>query len=183
VSEVYQILEFYHIIDDYISINEALKSFGKSTKSDKPGEESKNGDDISDEPIDKLLALSGVEPHMGENPKQSDVVVVQEQQTKVPNNVQSEVAKKPVRVFKSPKIKRRTPQKKKQDLNFARLPLNEKIKYIISDTPLITLLKIQKELRQEKYGSSQISLFKLYRILKTLNLNTKEKRYRYYRSV
>ncbi len=34
-----------------------------------------------------------------------------------------------------------------------------------------------------KYGATQIGIFKLYRTLKTLNLNTKEKRYRYFRSV
>lgn len=35
VSEVYQILEFFHIIDDYTSINDALKSFGKNSELEK----------------------------------------------------------------------------------------------------------------------------------------------------
>jgi hypothetical protein len=183
VSEVYQILEFYHIIDDYISINEALKSFGNNIKSEKPSVGSKNGEEISEEPIDKLLALSGVEPHMGEKPEKSNAVLVQEQQAKVPTKANDEELKKPVREFKTPKIKRRLPQKSKQNINVSRLPLNEKIKHIISGTPLISILDIQKELRLTKYGDAKIGIFKLYRILKTLNLNTKEKRYRYYRSV
>jgi len=97
--------------------------------------------------------------------------------------IDDEVKKTPVRVYKPPKIKRRLPSKSTiQTANVARLPLNEKIKRIISGAPLISILQIQKQLKDKKYGSVQIGLIKLYRTLKTLNLNTKEKRYRYYRS-
>jgi hypothetical protein len=120
---------------------------------------------------------------LGEKPEKTEAVLIQEQQTKTPQPANKEVVKKQPRVFKAPKIKRRAPKKNTQTVNLARLPLNEKIKQIISETPLISILEIQKELRQTKYGSSQIGIFKLYRTLKTLNLNTKEKRYRYYRSV
>jgi anti-sigma B factor antagonist len=183
VSEVYQILEFFHIIDDYASINDALKSFGKNSEPNKKDANSKESDENDEEPITKLLELSGVEPHMGEKPQKSDVVMVQQQKT---NNVENvmEDKKNPKRVYKIPKINRRLQAKsKKPNVNAARLPLNEKIKRIISETPLISILQIQKELRQTTYGETQIGLFKLYRTLRVLNLNTKEKRYRYYRSV
>jgi anti-sigma B factor antagonist len=146
VSEVYQILEFFHIIDDYTSINDALKSFGKNSELEKAAVASKETVESDEEPINKLLELSGVEPHMGEKPQKSDVT-------------------------------------SSQNINVARLPLNEKIKRIVSETPLISILQIQKELRQTEYGATQIGILKLYRTLKTFNLNTKENRYRYYRSV
>jgi anti-sigma B factor antagonist len=184
VSEVYQILEFFHIIDDYASINDALKSFGKNSEPDNKDANSKESVENDEEPITKLLELSGVEPHMGEKPQKSDVVAVQQQTANNVENVTEDKKKKPKRVYKTPKINRRLQAKPKTpNVNSARLPLNEKIKRIISETPLISILQIQKELRQTNYGGTQIGLFKLYRTLKVLNLNTKEKRYRYYRSV
>jgi anti-sigma B factor antagonist len=183
VREVYQILEFFHIIDDYASINEALKDFGENSKLEKSVPGAKDSEDNDEEPINKLLELSGVQPHMGEKLQKSDVVFVQESSIKKSEKVMEELKRKPVPVFKAPKIKRRVPQTNTKDINVARLPLNEKIKIIISDTPLLSILQIQKELRETKYGTAHIGIFKLYRTLKTLNLNTKEKRYRYYRSV
>jgi anti-sigma B factor antagonist len=184
VSEVYQILEFFHIIDDYASINEALKSFGKNSELEKETSTSKDTLENDEEPISKLLELTGVEPHLGEKPQNSNVVVVQEPAVNNSEKVNEEEKKQPVRVYKTPKIKRRLPTKSiTKNINIARLPLNEKIKRIISDTPLISILQIQKELRETKYGATQMGIFKLYQTLKTLNLNTKEKRYRFYRSV
>jgi len=184
VSEVYQILEFFHIIDDYDSINDALKSFGKNSEPGKKETQSKDDVESNDEPINKLLELSGVEPHMGEKSQKSDTVVVKETAVNNVKIVKEEVKKNPVRVYQAPKVKRRLPSKSNnQNMNVARLPLNEKIKSIISDTPLISIFQLQKELRQVKYGTTQIGFLRLYSVLRTLNLNSKEKRYRYYRSV
>jgi anti-sigma B factor antagonist len=184
VSEVYQILEFFHIIDEYESINDALKSFGKNLEPDKKGTKLRDTLENDEEPINKLLELSGVEPHLGEKPQKSEVAVVHEKAVNRSEGVKEEVKKKPIRVYNAPKVIRRSPTKlNSQNINVARLPLNEKIKRIISDTPLTSIVQIQKELSQTTYGSTKIGIFKLYRTLKTLNLNTKEKRYRYYRSV
>lgn len=184
VSEVYQILEFYHIIDDYNSINDALKSFSKNSELEKGEEASKETDESEEEPINKLLELSGVEPHLGEKPQKSNVVLVQEQRVNNPETAKSEVINKPVRTYRPPKTKKQLKiQKDSQKVNVARLPLNEKIKNIISITPLISILKIKKELSRSEYGRTKIGLFKLYTTLKTLNLDTRDKRYRYYRSV
>jgi anti-sigma B factor antagonist len=183
VMDVYHILEFFHIIDDYASLNDALKSFGTNSNEDKSSSSSKDTEDRNEEPINKLLELSGVEFHMGEKPQKSDVVVAQKSEKINSEKEKEEVNKKPVRVFKAPQIKRRVGQKTNQSINVARLPLNEKIKYIISESPLISIFQIQSELSDTKYGATKIGFIKLYRTLKTLNLNTKEKRYRYYRSV
>ena len=184
VSEVYQILEFFHIIDDYESINDALKSFGKKSDVDKKEVKSKDTEESDDEPINKLLELSGVEPHMGEKSHKSDVVMVKEKAVNNVQKVQETEKNKPVRIYKPPKVRRQLSVKQEsQNINVARLPLNEKIKTIISATPLISLFQIQKELNQERYGSTKIGILRLYRLLKTLNLDSKEKRYRYYRSV
>jgi anti-sigma B factor antagonist len=62
------------------------------------------------------------------------------------------------------------------------LPLTEKIKHLVTENPVFGLKGIKKTLNSDKYGHARINIFKLYRILKELNLDSKEKRYRFYRS-
>jgi len=62
------------------------------------------------------------------------------------------------------------------------LPLMEKIKKIVIENPFLTTGKICRELRTKKYGSVRLSWFRARSILKQLNLENKDKRYRFYRS-
>ncbi|MBN1308668.1 MAG: STAS domain-containing protein [Chitinispirillaceae bacterium] len=62
------------------------------------------------------------------------------------------------------------------------LPLPEKIKSIISLNGPLSFFKIASLLKQERYGKTNINPFTLYFILKELNLETRGKRARYYRS-
>jgi anti-anti-sigma regulatory factor len=61
--------------------------------------------------------------------------------------------------------------------------LLEKVKMIIVDNPDISTPGIWRQLRNERYGNEKIGLIKLHRILCILNLDTKQKRYRFYRSL
>ena len=61
-------------------------------------------------------------------------------------------------------------------------PLVEKIKRAVLESPISGIRGVQKKLKTEKFGFVRIGWFRLRSILKTLNLETKEKRYRYYRS-
>jgi anti-sigma B factor antagonist len=70
----------------------------------------------------------------------------------------------------------------KKKVNPAQLPLAEKIKHLVSENPIINLFGIKKELSSESYGHTKVNFLKLYQLLKELNLDTKEKRYRFYRS-
>lgn len=62
------------------------------------------------------------------------------------------------------------------------LPLNEKIKLVVIEDPNRGPLQIKKALNSAKYGYTKVSLIKIYSLLKKLNLETKEQRYRFYRS-
>jgi len=62
------------------------------------------------------------------------------------------------------------------------LPLPEKIKAVVIDNPLLNFWGIWKALRSEKYGRTKVGFIKLYSLLKQLNLDTKARRYRFYRS-
>ena len=68
-------------------------------------------------------------------------------------------------------------------IDLSKLPLTEKIKKIVAVYPLLSIRQICKMLKHDKFGSVKISLLKLYRMLRLLNLHTKKNRYRYYRSV
>ena len=62
------------------------------------------------------------------------------------------------------------------------LPLTEKIKKIVAENPLVTPWQIKRILKHEQFGHTRVSIFKLWRLLKDLDLNSREKRYRFYRS-
>jgi anti-sigma B factor antagonist len=62
------------------------------------------------------------------------------------------------------------------------LPLMEKIKKIVIENPFLTTSNICRELKAKKYGSVRLSWFRARSILKQLNLENKDKRYRFYRS-
>ncbi len=62
------------------------------------------------------------------------------------------------------------------------LPLMEKIKMIVIENPFWGTKGICEQLRTKKYGLVQIGWFRMYSLLKKMNLETKGKRYRFYRS-
>ncbi|HOC90721.1 MAG TPA: hypothetical protein PKI90_14345, partial [bacterium] len=62
------------------------------------------------------------------------------------------------------------------------LPLNEKIKKLVVENPLMTPFGIKRQLNSPRFGYTRIGFFKLRGILKRLGLETRAKRYRFYRS-
>jgi len=61
-------------------------------------------------------------------------------------------------------------------------PLVEKIKRIVIEDPFLGVNGIRKQLNTEKYGFVRVGWFRMRSLLKKLNLENKEKRYRFYRS-
>jgi len=64
----------------------------------------------------------------------------------------------------------------------SKLPLVEKIKIIVVENPNDGVRQIKKSLNTQRFGFESVGFFKIRDILKKYNLETKEKRYRYYRS-
>jgi len=62
------------------------------------------------------------------------------------------------------------------------LPFTEKIKAVIISNPSLSAWKIRQELNTERFGHVKVGWWKVYQTLRTLNLATKEQRYRFYRS-
>jgi anti-sigma B factor antagonist len=61
-------------------------------------------------------------------------------------------------------------------------PLMEKVKMIVVENPFWGMYGIRRQLRSAKYGNVRLSWTKMRTILKQLDLESKEKRYRFYRS-
>lgn len=70
----------------------------------------------------------------------------------------------------------------KSKINEATLPLVEKVKLLVVENPNDGVQQLKKKLNTERFGFESAGYFKIRDILKKYNLETKEKRYRFYRS-
>ena len=70
----------------------------------------------------------------------------------------------------------------KPKVDEATLPLVEKIKLAVIDDPDGGVFQIRNKLNTKRFGFEKVSILKIYKILKQYSLDTKEKRYRFYRS-
>ncbi len=179
IYEVYQMLEFYHILEDYPSVEAAAASFRKEQ-----------------EELD--MVIGEIEEETSETTAEGSVAETQDTEETVEEIDLEEVeaveevpsdkpkAKKDT-LFTAMDFRRETvhefvPQLIQQNVKLAELPIQEKIKKVVAQNPLVGLFGIRKILRHEQFGNTKIGIFKLYRLLKEMDLNTKEKRYRFYRS-
>jgi anti-anti-sigma regulatory factor len=62
------------------------------------------------------------------------------------------------------------------------MPLQEKVKAIIAQYGPVSIFEMSKTLTEKEFGKEKIGLLKLYSILKEMNLDTKAKQLRFYRS-
>jgi anti-sigma B factor antagonist len=81
-------------------------------------------------------------------------------------------------------VKKKTPRDAviSSAMTYEDLPLVEKVKQIVIDNPSRNTRAIQQQLRLEKYGLMRVNWFRVRKVLKELNLDTKDKRFRFYRS-
>jgi len=70
----------------------------------------------------------------------------------------------------------------KSQVDELKLPLVEKIKILVVENPNDGVRQIKKNLNTQRFGFESAGFFKIRDILKKYNLETKEKRYRFYRS-
>lgn len=186
IYDVYQMLEFYHIIDDYVSVDEAAATFEKqdidlALSAEKfplirdPEMGLKKTPPVSGEWQDKTEILDLNMPDQDQFVTPSAGKNRDTQLEFVPGGSRSTV------------ISERTgtqfiPPGLTHDIKLDRLPLAEKVKKVISQNPLVGVFGIRRVLQHEHFGYTKVGIIKLWRLLKQLDLETKEKRYRYYRS-
>lgn len=70
----------------------------------------------------------------------------------------------------------------KPKVDEATLPLVEKIKILVIENPTDGVRQLKKKLNTQRFGFEAVGFFKVRDILKKYNLESKEKRYRFFRS-
>jgi len=66
--------------------------------------------------------------------------------------------------------------------NEIELPLTEKVKKLVTENPLMGPWTIRKQLYSPRFGYTRVGYFKLAALMKRIGLDSKAKRYRFYRS-
>lgn len=153
VVDVFEMLEFNRILAHYDSLEEAINDFDMSIGLDITKSVKRS--------FSETKTTTGVD-------KETDITQVFRPQRTAPQ--QSGV--NPT-AFGAPA---------KQPLVKKLLPLSEKIKQVVVENPNRGVFSIKKALNSPIYGNTRISFLKMRSILKELNLENREKRFRYYRS-
>lgn len=194
VYDVFMMLEFYHIFEDYETVDLAVKSFNGLNTNDsdlKKTTDRKRKLKIPDDQSESVKNENNAE--FGNN----ELDTTTKRKRNVQNKRQNEQKLKEKKIsFKLKRVSDKNDKTKisgnpaddlilipRKVLPLEQLPTYEKIKMIIKEDPLISIFKMRKILKHKKFGNEKIGLFKLYRLLKQYNLETKTKRYRFYRSL
>jgi hypothetical protein len=180
IYEVFQMLEFYHILEDFNTTDEALESFGVEVKREpEPVEEETEIQE--DEP---LADVETAEPatffEKGNELYNKTQIIIRDHDRDISLTPQSTPIEKVKK--KDDDDNHRHKKEPVEQLNIALLPIQEKIRKIVAEFPLLNLRQIKKMLKHEDFGRHRVGLLRLHKVLKSLNLETKAKRYRYYRS-
>ncbi len=182
IYEVYQMLEFYHILDDYPSVEAAAASFKKDQDEidmvieEIEEEETKTPESEAIDEVEETVEEIDLEE-----------VVADTSPTKNEKEDESTASPPPASALASTEFGKElvhefVPTSLQSDVKLAELPLPEKVKRVIAQNPLIGIWGIRKILRHEHFGNTKVGIFKLYKLLRELDLDTKAKRYRFYRS-
>lgn len=176
IYEIFQMLEFFHILEDYNTIEEALEAYGIHVEKNIQKEEKPTVQEKPALPEQKRIPVGDTTffekgRQLFEQPK----IVPHE----TPVKITPEKKIIPLKI-KKPGDNHR--DEKTGELDITQLPVQEKIRKLVAQFPLMSLRQMKKMLRHEDFGREKIGLIRLYRLLKELNLENKTKRYRYYRS-
>jgi anti-anti-sigma factor len=189
IYEVFQMLEFYHILEDYNSLDEALESFGvdiSKIPDNGPEPPEPESDDRPQESTQEPQPETETFFEKGDNLYGKTQIIIRDNDKDIPLTPAPEPVQVKEKKKKSPggnhEPKILVKDAPEERLNMAYLPVQEKIRKIVAEFPLLATRQIKKMLRHEDFGHHKIGFFKLRIVLKELNLETKEKRYRYYRS-
>jgi len=200
IYEIYQMLEFYHIISEFPSIEEAVKSFNisgnlealenivieeKSSKSKKKSTRKKKKTDhlkIEEE-------IPKTEDFVEEDSEQEIIGTTEEiiAEEEIDINIEGILASEGIMVNVDDSTEKTgyiefDVSKYEREPDIKMMPVPDKIRHIISKNPEYGIMKIRKALRRPDYGIVKIGYWKLRSLLRSLELETKEKRYRFFRS-
>jgi len=152
VYEIFELLEFHHILDVYDTVEEAVMKFEAKERERVP------------ESVPVGASSTREEPVAQSSPAFPSEKAVQPEEKASSQTVTEEPATTPAQ------------QPQRPGVNLARLPLEEKIRYIVSNYPELGAFRISRRLRSRKFGGEKVSWFSVRRLLKKLKLDSKTRR-------
>lgn len=157
VNEVFEMLEFHQILASYDRLEEAIEDydFYRDLHSLPSNGKAYGFSSVSDENQYRMTPVN----HAAIDAAPLEPMRMSDQRLHTLNRVTASV-----------------------EIDEKKLPVNEKIKRIVLENPLMGIWGIQKILFAPRFGYTKVSLINLHSLLKKLNLQTKAKRFRYYRS-
>jgi anti-sigma B factor antagonist len=161
VYEIFELLEFHHILDVYDSVQAAVNKFEESQYVEmvpSGGSEAKEKDRYAAEaPPRDSSPLGGMDssPDIPEAPHPSGETLPEAppQRPEVP---------------KRPTI-----------LDLVSMPLEDKIRYIVAKDPGLGAYRIHRRLNSPDFGFTKVGWFAMRSWLRKLNLNNREKRHKF----
>jgi anti-sigma B factor antagonist len=149
VYEIFELLEFHHILDVYDSVDEAINKFEVL--------------ESSGQPVAKEITLNKptTEPAPAEAIEELPSVETMEATAEAPAETQME---QPAAAVVKP---------------ISEMTLGEKVERIIKENPHFGAYKIKKELNSAKYGFTRVGWFAIRNELSRMDLKSKSKRYSY----
>ena len=149
VYEIFELLEFHHILDVFDSVDEAVQKFEEIER--KPA---------ASEVVETTIRA---ETSVVENTPQETTFIPPKTSPVVPGFGKYETVVSDT-------------QDKSKDLPLAMHALDYKIKYIVAQSPHLGAYKINKILNTEKYGFTRVGWFGVRSILSQLGLNSRRSR-------
>ncbi len=150
VYEIFELLEFHHILDVYDSVNEAVKRFEDSLPKAAPAEvyqDSLAGRSAANRPVEHPVKAQPI-TESEDDQDRGDYV-------SHPKTFSSDETKPSHRTFKS---------------------IEDKIKHIVAFNPNLGAYKINKLLNTQEYGFEKVGWFGVRSILNKMGLNNRKSR-------
>jgi anti-sigma B factor antagonist len=161
VYEIFELLEFHHILDVYDSAQAAVNKFEESQYVEmipSGGGEVKEKDRYASEDTPQ----SG--PTLGRMDSSSEI---------------PETPRHSRQVLPEDPPQRPAVPKKPSILDLVSMPVEDKIRYIVAKDPDLGAYRIHKRLNSPDFGFSKVGWFSVRSWLKKLNLNNREKRHKF----
>jgi anti-sigma B factor antagonist len=159
VYEIFELLEFHHILDVYDTPQAAISKFEESQ-------------------YVEMVSSRGSEPQESDQFSSS----TPSQSPPVSSKDASQAAEGPFRVSKPAPSETPSPQpgaNKPMILDLVNMSIENKIRYIVAKDPSLGAYRIHNRLNSRDFGFTRVSWFGVRAWLKKLGLNSQDKRYRF----
>jgi len=150
VYEIFELLEFHHILDVYDSTEEAVRKFEEGVQKPTAATVAREFADVTKSPV-------------GPTPSSTSPLMQKESEFDTSEDTFEEELSEVADV-------------KSQEVQISGASLEEKVQHIIARNPTIGAYKIKKILNSNKYGFSKVGWFSVRSVLSDLNLKSRKRR-------